>query len=88
MGYYTITLCPVFPIHSSREARSRFFLIMPKQQELPIIQRTYDLIQWYVPLLNKLPRNYKFFPRYTVALSSAIVLEVYPSRAGCASVPE
>ncbi len=29
-------------------------------QELPIIQRTYDLIVWYVPLLNKLPRDHKF----------------------------
>lgn len=29
-------------------------------QELSIIQRTYDLIVWYVPLLNKLPRDQKF----------------------------
>jgi hypothetical protein len=28
-------------------------------EELPIIQKTYDLIQWYVPLLNKLPRDHK-----------------------------
>ncbi|MGB7442087.1 MAG: diversity-generating retroelement protein Avd [Coleofasciculaceae cyanobacterium] len=27
---------------------------------LPIIQKTYDLIKWYVPILNKLPRNHKF----------------------------
>ena len=31
-----------------------------KYQELPIIQKTYDLIVWYVPLLNKLPRDHKF----------------------------
>ncbi len=31
-----------------------------KDQELPIIQKTYDLILWYLPLLNKLPRDYKF----------------------------
>ena len=31
-----------------------------KQTELPIIQRTYDLIQWYVPRINKFPRDYKF----------------------------
>ncbi|NJM48154.1 MAG: diversity-generating retroelement protein Avd [Alkalinema sp. RU_4_3] len=31
-----------------------------KSQELPIIQKTYDLIKWYVPHLNKLPRNHKF----------------------------
>lgn len=28
--------------------------------ELSIIQKTYDLIQWYVPLLNRLPRDHKF----------------------------
>ncbi|ERN41725.1 hypothetical protein KR51_00015710 [Rubidibacter lacunae KORDI 51-2] len=28
--------------------------------ELPIIQRTHDLIKWYVPILNKLPRDHKF----------------------------
>ncbi len=28
--------------------------------ELPIIQKTYDLIKWYVPILNRLPRSYKF----------------------------
>ena len=29
-------------------------------QNLPIIQKTYDLIKWYVPLLNQLPRDHKF----------------------------
>ena len=33
---------------------------MKKQQELSIIQKTYDLIQWYVPILNRLPRTHKF----------------------------
>jgi hypothetical protein len=28
--------------------------------DLPIIQKTYDLIKWYVPLLNQLPRDHKF----------------------------
>ncbi|UKO99517.1 diversity-generating retroelement protein Avd [Nostoc sp. UHCC 0870] len=28
--------------------------------ELPIIQRIYDLIRWYVPILNRLPRDHKF----------------------------
>ncbi len=28
--------------------------------ELPILQKTYDLIKWYVPLLNKLPRDQRF----------------------------
>lgn len=29
-------------------------------QELPIIQKTYDLIKWYIPILNRLPRNHRF----------------------------
>lgn len=29
-------------------------------EELPIIQKTYDLIKWYVPILNRLPRDYRF----------------------------
>jgi hypothetical protein len=28
--------------------------------ELPIIERTYDLIKWYIPILNRLPREHKF----------------------------
>jgi len=28
--------------------------------ELPIIQKTYDLIKWYVPILHRLPRNHRF----------------------------
>jgi hypothetical protein len=28
--------------------------------ELPIIQKTYDLIRWYVPILNRLPKEHKF----------------------------
>lgn len=28
--------------------------------DLPIIQKTYDLIRWYIPLINKLPRDHKF----------------------------
>lgn len=38
-------------------------LTMPmnnRMQELPIIQKTYDLIKWYVPILNRLPRDHKF----------------------------
>jgi hypothetical protein len=29
-------------------------------QELSIVQKTYDLIKWYVPLINRLPRDHKF----------------------------
>jgi hypothetical protein len=28
--------------------------------ELPVIQKTYDFILWYVPILNRLPREHKF----------------------------
>jgi hypothetical protein len=30
-----------------------------KNEELPIIQQTYDLIKWYVPLINRLPRDHR-----------------------------
>jgi len=35
---------------------------MPKTSigELPIVQKTYDLIKWYVPILGRLPRDHKF----------------------------
>ncbi len=29
-------------------------------EDLTIIQLTYDFIQWYVPILNRLPRDHKF----------------------------
>jgi hypothetical protein len=28
--------------------------------DLPIVQKTYDLIRWYIPILNRLPRDHKF----------------------------
>lgn len=31
-----------------------------RSDELPIIQKTYDLIVWFVPILNRLPRSHKF----------------------------
>lgn len=30
------------------------------KRDLPIVQKTYDLVKWYVPILNKLPREHKF----------------------------
>jgi hypothetical protein len=29
-------------------------------KSLPIIQKTYDLIKWYIPILTRLPRNHKY----------------------------
>ena len=40
-------------------------------KELPIIQKTYDLIKWYIPILNRLPRNHRF------ALGERIVNNLY-----------
>jgi hypothetical protein len=40
-------------------------------RDLPIIQKTYDLIVWYVPLLNRLPRDHKF------AIGERIVAGLY-----------
>jgi 23S rRNA-intervening sequence protein len=28
--------------------------------ELPIIQKTYDLVKWYIPIINRFPRVHKF----------------------------
>ncbi len=39
--------------------------------EIAIIQRMYDFIQWYVPLLNRLPRDH----RYT--LGERMIKELY-----------
>ncbi|KOR31882.1 hypothetical protein TI05_10790 [Achromatium sp. WMS3] len=32
---------------------------MNNYQELSIIQRTHDLIQWYIPILNRMPLDFK-----------------------------
>jgi hypothetical protein len=39
--------------------------------ELPIIQKSYDLIKWYVPVLNRLPRDHKF------QLGARMIAELY-----------
>ena len=28
--------------------------------DLPIITKTYELIKWYIPILHRLPRDYRF----------------------------
>lgn len=33
---------------------------MKKQKELPIVQQTYDLILWFLPLISRLPRDHRF----------------------------
>jgi hypothetical protein len=41
------------------------------EDELPIIQKTYDLILWYVPILNRLPKTHKY------NLGDRIISELY-----------
>jgi hypothetical protein len=40
-------------------------------EDLPIITKTYSLIAWYVPILNRLPRDHKF------ALGDRIINNLY-----------
>ncbi|MFM7886029.1 MAG: diversity-generating retroelement protein Avd [Pseudanabaena sp.] len=39
--------------------------------ELPVIQKTYDLIKWTVPIINKLPRDHKYL------LGNRIITSLY-----------
>ncbi len=41
------------------------------KEELSVIQKTYDFIKWYVPILNRVPRDHKFL------LSDRIIAELY-----------
>jgi len=44
----------------TRAKRDQNFLGYCQMDDLPVIQKTYDLIKWYVPILNRLPREHKF----------------------------
>jgi hypothetical protein len=56
----------LFPFPSRAKRVAIFFFkngllsVNLAMSELPIIQKTYDLVKWYVPILNRLPRQYKF----------------------------
>ena len=39
--------------------------------ELPVIQKMYDFVKWFVPIFNKLPRQHKFL------LGDRIITELY-----------
>ncbi len=39
--------------------------------ELPIIQKTYDFVKWFIPILNNLPRNHQLL------LGTRIANELY-----------
>lgn len=40
-------------------------------EELPIIEKTYDLIRWYIPILNRASRDHRF------GLGDRVVLHLY-----------
>jgi hypothetical protein len=51
-------------------------------KELSVIQKTHDLIKWYVPILERLPRTYKFtvgnkmireHPNYAISINTKSV---------------
>ncbi len=42
-----------------------------KRKELPIVQKTYDFIKWYIPILNRLPRDHRF------QLGDRIITQLY-----------
>ncbi len=46
--------------NSTNGERSQMSEKKTSEKELPIIQQTYDLIKWYVPVLNNLPRDHHF----------------------------
>lgn len=52
--------------------------MLPKPQkksetspDLPIIQKTYDFIKWYIPILEKLPKTHKY------TLGNRIITQLY-----------
>ena len=49
----------------------------PSRGELPIIQATMDLIQWFVPLLNRLPRDHRFALDDRFPLDDRLVAGLY-----------
>jgi hypothetical protein len=50
---------------------------MNNESELPIIQKVYDFIKWYVPILNRLPRDHRF------TLGERIIQQLYDVLEGC-----
>jgi hypothetical protein len=55
-----LTVRPAEGLPFERVAPLKFFSKSPPMTELSIIQKTYDLIRWYIPHLNKLSREHKF----------------------------
>ena len=64
----TLHSLALLPFAVGTKFYSIYVLLM---KELPIIQKTYDLIKWYIPIVNRLPRNHRF------ALGERIVNNLY-----------
>ena len=62
---------PTPPDRSTGSASASSPSLNPSRGELPILQATTDLIKWFVPLLNGLPRDQKF------ALGDRIISNLY-----------
>jgi len=45
------------------------------QPDLPIIQKTYDLILWYIPRLNKMPKSHKYILGHRIQTTLYVFLE-------------
>lgn len=43
-----------------RDEIKKLIFLIKQMQELPIVKRTYELIKWYVPFLNRLAKVDKF----------------------------
>ncbi len=50
---------------------------MNNESELPVIQKVYDFIKWYVPILNRLPRDHRF------TLGERIIQQLYDLLENC-----
>ncbi len=55
--------------------------------ELPIIERTFDLIKWYIPILNRLPKDHKYLLGNRIAVNlydllDGLILARYASNFG------
>jgi len=51
-----------------------------RMSELLIIQKTYDFVKWYIPILNRLPQSHKFL------LGQRIINELYDLLEGLVTV--
>jgi hypothetical protein len=57
LPFYSLALFSIFfTLYILAESESIYFYM----NDLPIIQKAYDLIKWYVPILERLPQRHRF----------------------------